>query len=142
MDNPTGANAQMFFSQLNNLSLKEAGRIATIVARAGEAWFELDSVASALEENKKSFLAKIVLEYLDSGLPGAKPGVTRTMPVSQAETRAMGDPRYEEYVKIMVEQRRKANLARVKYDMGRVFIDMQRSNAANERQEMQFTRGQ
>jgi hypothetical protein len=142
MDTNNGANAQTFFATLNNLTLKEAGRIATIVARAGEGWFELDSVASALEENKKSFLAKLVLEYMDNGLPGAKEGTTRAMPVNQAETRATGDPRFQEYVKNMVDARRRANLERVKYDMGRVFIEMQRSNAANERSEMHMTRTQ
>ena len=139
MDGQGGGNAQVFFSQLHGLTFKDASRIATLVARAGEEYFELDSVASALEENKKSYLAKLVLEYMDAGVAGSKPGSTRSLPVSQAEYRAQGDPRFEEYVKNMVEHRRKANLARVKYDMGKIYIEMQRSSNANDRQEMYMT---
>jgi NADP-dependent 3-hydroxy acid dehydrogenase YdfG len=141
MDMNTGTTSRAFFSQLQHMTLKDSSHIATLVSQAGEALFELHSIATALEEGKKSFLAKLTLEYMDNGVATAKPGSTRGMPISQAENRALGDPRYEEYLKNMVEARRKANLERVKYDMGQVYIDMLRTNAANTRSEMNMNRG-
>lgn len=125
------SNVKQFFTQLESLDEKDSARIATLVGQAGEQWFEADAIASSQEEQRKNYLAKLTLEYLESGMGN------RSIPVSQAEMRAYADPRYEEYVTAMVDARKRANLARVKYDMGKVYIDMQRSVMATKRTELQ-----
>lgn len=130
--------ARSFFSELGSLTFRDSAKIATLVAQAGEDWYEADSLASSLEEQKKNYLAKLTLEYLEAGVAPSRAGAApKAIPVSQAEMRALADPRYEEYLKNMVDARKRANLSRVRYDMGKVYIDMQRSVMATQRQEMQ-----
>lgn len=127
-----------FYAKLNELSFKEPHKIAEAINLAGDEWADADAIASGQEEQKKNYLARLIIEYLDTGGSApSKPGATpRAMPVSQAEFRAQADPRYEDYVRNMVAARRKAVLAKVRYDMGKLYIEMQRSAMATKRQEM------
>jgi len=125
------------FSELDGYSFKDAGHIATLVGQAGESWCSANALASAQEEQRKNYLAKLTLEYMAAGTASDKPGApAKAMPMSQADLRAQADPRYQEYIANMVEFRKRANQTRVLFDMGKVYIDMQRTAMANKRQEL------
>lgn len=107
------------------------------VIALGEAWAEQDAAASSLEETRKSLLAKVTLEYIEGGLrSGALGEKPKAMPVSQAELKALADPRYEAHLELMVQARREANIHRVRYDLGRMRIELMRSLQATLRNEM------
>jgi hypothetical protein len=115
-------------------------RLAQAVANAGYNWSELDGAASALEETKKTLLAKLTLGYMEFGMAGgegAKAGKPLTR--AEAEVRAMADKRYVEFVTSMVKAREQAHRARVKYDTGKIYIEMLRSRQATLRAEMSFS---
>lgn len=106
------------------------------VIDAGEEWADEDAAASALEETRKTVLAEITLEVQAAALveKGAK------LPISQAETKAMADPRYREHIEQMVTHRKLANRARVRYDMGKMRLELMRSVQATLRNEMFLNR--
>lgn len=129
--------SRSFFAELESIPLRESPRIAAIIARAGEDWSELNAVASSQEEQKKNYLAKLTLDYLESGRAASTPGgAPKAVPMNQAELRALADPRYDEYIKNMVDARRRSNIARVRYDTGKMFVELQRSTMATQRQEL------
>jgi len=108
------------------------------VIALGEEWADKDSAASALEESKKSVLAKLVTEHLEKGRSGESP---RGISVSAAELKALGDPKYEVHVDLMVQARKEANKARVRYDMGKMQLELIRSLQATLRSEMNLNKG-
>lgn len=111
------------------------------VVALGEAWAEQDAAASSLEETRKTLLAKVTLEYLEGGLrSGALGEKPKTMPVSQAELKALADPRYEAHLEMMVQARRESHIHRVRYDLGRMRIELMRSLQATLRNEMHLGR--
>jgi hypothetical protein len=114
--------------------------LADEVIRVGEQWADNDAAASALEETKKTMLARLTLEYLEghskSGGLGEKP---RPMPVSQAELRALCDGRYEQHIDLMVAARKEAQIYRVRYDLGRMRLELMRSLQATLRNEMRIS---
>lgn len=121
-----------------SLSELSPDKLAQSVANAGYKWSELDGAASALEETKKTLLAKLTMEYMEFGVGGgAKIGKPLTR--AEAEVRAMADKRYVDHVKSMVTAREDANRARVKYDTGKIYIEMLRSRQATLRAEMNFS---
>lgn len=118
-----------------SLSELSPDRLAQAVAKAGYSWSELDGAASSLEEAKKTLLAKLTLEYMDFG---AREGTGAGKPLTraEAEVRALADKRYAEFVANMVKARQDSNRARVKYDTGKIYIEMIRSRQATLRAEM------
>jgi hypothetical protein len=56
--------------------------------------------------------------------------------VSKAELLAESDDRYIEHVTKMVDARKDANIAKVRYDTARTWTDLMRTEAANRRVEM------
>lgn len=125
-----------FFKSLKAADIQDPTDISTLVADAGAEWYQNDAGAAALEESKKSVLAKLVLEYMESRVPGAAGAAPKAISFAQAEQRALADPRYEAHVEMMVSMRKSANLSRVRYDMGRMYLELQRSANATRRQEM------
>jgi hypothetical protein len=115
-------------------------RLTAEVTVLGEEWADSEAAASSLEETRKSVLAKLILEYVESRLSGDVGSKARTMPVAQAEARALSDPRYEQHVELMVNARREAQRARVRYDMGKMKLELMRSLQATMRQEMHMAR--
>lgn len=91
----------------------------------GESWADLDAAASLLEELRKSVLGKLVLEFTASGMPAGK-----------AEHAAYDATEYREHVASMVEARRKATRARVRWDTGRAHVELMRSAESTKRAEM------
>lgn len=125
-----------FFRALKGADLMEPTAITTLVADAGADYFQNDAAASVLEESKKSVLAKLVLEHMETRVAGTAGGAPKPLSFAQAEQRALADPVYEAHLDMMVAARKNANLARVRYDMGRMYLELQRSANATRRQEM------
>ncbi len=115
-------------------------RLTTDVIKTGEEWVDQDAAASSLEETKKTLLAKLTLEYIEGGLRsggvGEKP---KAMSATAAELRALSDPRYEQHLELMVQARQEANRFRVRYDMGKMKLELMRSLQATMRNEMRMS---
>lgn len=107
-------------------------RLTEEVIKLGEAWADQDAAASILEETKKTMLAKLATEYIELSAP-------KTLSASAAELRALSDPRYETHLQMMVKSRQEANRLRVRYDMGRMKLELMRSLQATIRNEMRMT---
>lgn len=101
----------------------EPEKIAQEMSKRGLAWAELEQAANMLEETRKSVIASAVLTAEGS---------------SQAakEAAALNSPLVRDHIKAMVEARGKATIARVNYDVFRVFADHVRSKMATDRAEM------
>jgi hypothetical protein len=93
------------------------------LVKYGEDWADKDAAASLLEENKKSVLAKYKNES-DGKSEAAK------------ESLALCHPEYLDHVAQMIESRRQANRARVRYDSAKVLAEMRRSEESTRRAEM------
>ena len=89
----------------------------------GHEWSDADAAASALEETRKSVLAEVKLSC---------EGKT----VAEREAQALAGVGYRDHVAAMVEARRKANRARVNYNVALVWADVVRSKEATARAEM------
>lgn len=89
---------------------------------SGEAWATANASADMLEEVKKSVLSQIMQDY--EGSHAAK------------ESLALADDRYRAHIKAMVEARREANLARVKWEAQKMYAELVRTKAASERAAM------
>lgn len=114
-------------------------KLTAEVIRAGEDMADKDAAASAMEETKKTLLASLTLEYLSGGASsGALGEKAKALPVSQAEIRALADPRYEQHLDLMVAARKEAQRARVHYDMGRMRLELMRTVMATLRNEMRL----
>lgn len=117
----------------------DPNKLASEVVALGEDWADKDAAASALEETKKTVLARLTLEYVSTGSSGAAGERSRSMPISQAELRSLSDPRYEQHLELMVSAREQANRARVRYDLGRMRLELMRSAQATLRNEMRIS---
>lgn len=109
-------------------SLLSAERIYASMCKAGEDWSDLDAAASALEETKNPMLAKFTLEAIARGAKS----------VAAAETEALANPVYIKHLENMVEARRLANRAKVKWVSVQVLAEVRRSQESTRRQEMKF----
>lgn len=93
----------------------------------GEDWADKNSAAELLRENRKSIRAQIAVQYL--GKAGS---------VAKAEIMADSDGDYLKHIGEMVKAERAANIARVNYDGYKTYIELLRSQGANERAAMQM----
>jgi hypothetical protein len=91
----------------------------------GEEWADVSAAADLLEETRKSVRAQIALKYL----PEAKTG-------NKAELMAEADSEYMTHIANMVDARRKANIAKVRYDASKTWCDMLRTQESTRRTEM------
>jgi hypothetical protein len=114
-------------------------RLTAEVITVGESWADQDAAASTLEETKKALLARLTMEYIAGGSSGGLGEKPKPMPVSQAELKALSDPRYEQHLELMVQARQEANRHRVRYDMGRMRLELMRSLQATMRNEMRMS---
>lgn len=89
---------------------------------AGEAWAEAEAAAQLLEETRKTVLSQIKSKY--EGSDAAK------------ETLALATQDYSDHIKQMVNARREANKARVRWDSLKIYADLMRTKAASARAEM------
>lgn len=104
------------------------------VTTVGERWAEADGEASMLEETKKTMLAQFTMEHQKGGAAtGGKP-----MSMAQAESMALADPRYKEFLEGMVTARKNANKLKVQYEAGKTKTEFLRTMIANKRAELQM----
>jgi lambda repressor-like predicted transcriptional regulator len=97
--------------------------LAAELTKRGEDWADKNAAADLLEENKKTLLAELTLQWPQDSM-------------AKAEARAKAACRYLEHIKLMVEARRQANKARVSYDSIRAFEGMWRTNESTKRAEL------
>lgn len=97
--------------------------IAERMRLAGEEWSDLDAAANMLEETRKSVLAELVNQ--------SKGGS-----IAAKESEALANPDYKEHINKMVEARRNANRARVRYDTAKAWVELVRTSEATKRAEM------
>ena len=110
------------------------------VTDLGEAWAKANAAAAALEETRKSLLAKLTREYMNGGLrSGAAGERPKAVSVAGAEQAALQDDRYTTHLDLMVASREQSDIARVRYDMGKMRLELMRSQLATVRQEMRFS---
>lgn len=113
--------------KLANSALTDPAKFAQGIVSRGELWADANAAADLLEETKGTLLGKILKEHLDQ--PGWK-----------AEALAKADSRFEEHLRAMVDARRLANLARVRYDGAKAMGEFARSAESTRRAEMQAIR--
>lgn len=101
----------------------DSDRAYDALIKSGEDWADKDAAAALLEETKKTLLAKLKNEV------EAKSDASK-------ETSALCHPDYAEHLRLMVEARRVANKARVKYDAAKTLAEMRRSEESTRRAEM------
>lgn len=97
--------------------------IAERMRLAGEEWSDLDAAANMLEETRKSVLAELMNQSQASSM-------------AARESDALADPAYKLHVTNMVNARKDANRARVKYDTARAWVELVRTSEATKRAEM------
>lgn len=103
----------------SNLPLSEQFRIIA------KKWVDADAAANILEESKSAFLSRSMAELGD-------------MPVSKAEMTVKASEGWDEYIKTMVEARKKAALLKVQLEYIRMQFSEWQSHAATRRAEMKL----
>lgn len=91
--------------------------------KAGEDWADKQAAAELLEETKKSVLAKLMSESSGGSM-------------AAREMLALADDSYTDFLTGMVNARKAANKARVRYDSARVLAELRRSQESTRRAEM------
>lgn len=109
--------------QGHNSRTLDPDQTAYELEQRGMTWADANAAADALEEAKKSILSEYTLKA--SG---------RTQ--GERQDGALASPEYREHLARMVEARRAANRARVRYDSYKVMIELERSRHATERAAM------
>lgn len=108
-----------------NVRFLDADALCDEAEAAGLTWADAKAAYEALEQTRKSVLAQGMKSYLEEGLP-----------TNKAETNALAEPAYVEFVKRMVKAGHAADRARVQYDVLRIRIELLRTNASTERAAM------
>lgn len=85
----------------------------------GLEWSDADAAFKALEDTLKTVLAEAFLES-----DGA---------VAVRDAKARISPMVKEHLKAMADARKAMNAAKVSYDVARVFVDLERTNASGQR---------
>lgn len=97
--------------------------IAERMRLAGEEWSDLDAAANMLEESRKSILAELINQASGGS-------------IAAREYEALANPAYKLHITNMVNARREANRARVKYDTAKAWVELVRTSEATKRAEM------
>lgn len=88
-------------------------------------WADKHAAASLLEETEKALLSEISIHYRST--------VDDVRSDIAAERMARASVQYRDHIRKMVEARRVANRARAAYDAYRAFVELRRTQMANER---------
>lgn len=99
----------------------EPDKIYHALIESGDDWADKDAAANLLEETKKSVLAGIAQDH-----PGS---------VAAAEQKALASQTYQEHVEAMVEARRQANKAKVRYMALQTLAELRRTQESTRRAE-------
>lgn len=93
------------------------------LVKLGEEWADKDAAANALEESYRTVKAEALLDA---------DGNT----VSEREAQMLIDGRVAEHRDKMIEAKRESNRAKVRYDIGRVRVELMRTLESTRRAEM------
>jgi phosphoribosyl-ATP pyrophosphohydrolase len=88
--------------------------------KLGEDWSDLNYAADLLEETRKTLISKLANECGETSM-------------AAKDNYALRQGAYDEHVRKMVAARRDANKAKVQYDSAKIWAELKRTEAANER---------
>jgi len=86
----------------------------------GEEWADAQAAAELLEETKKPLLSQLSTECNEQS-------------AAAKEAFALRHPDYRKHIEIQVKARKAANKAKVRFDGAKVWVDLLRTQNANER---------
>lgn len=109
----------------SNVPFLDIDRLCHEAEEAGIAWADAKAGYEALEQSRKSILATGMKSYFEEGMTAAK-----------AETFALADRSYQDFVRRMVAAGHAADRARVRFDILKTRIELLRTNASTERAAM------
>ena len=98
-------------------------KLAEQYAQAGKDWCDRRAAADVLLRTCKNMKAKIALRYMEENGGG----------VSKAELIADASDEYDQYCRKAIEAQKEENLASVRYEQIKTYIDMVRTVEASER---------
>lgn len=99
--------------------LMSAEKLAAELRKRGDDWADKDAAYRALDEVQKSILAEAFLKTEG--------------PVAEREAKARASALFAGHLDVIAKARQEANRARVAYDVYRTYVDLLRTNAANQR---------
>ena len=106
-------------------TMVDVDRLCDELETAGTAWADAKAAYEALSETRKTVLAKGTKDHMGSGVP-----------TNKAETLALADESYHEFIKKMIYAGRTADRAKVRFDVIKTRIELLRTNASTERAAM------
>jgi hypothetical protein len=109
--------------------MNAADALAVQICSAGEKWSDLDAAANLLEETKATLLADLMRQAPEGTALGLR------------EIYAKSDATYKQHIEAMVEARRVANRARVRYQSLQVLADLRRTQESTRRAELRALGG-
>lgn len=98
--------------------------LAQELSERGLAWADANAAAEALEETKAVVLSQLAMERIQGGDSAAK-----------AELFAKASPQYRDHLTKMVDARKAANRAKVRFDTYKAYIELARSAESTRRAE-------
>lgn len=98
-------------------------RTYAALVQAGEEWADAEAAAQLLEETRKTVLAEEMRKSTASS-------------IAAKEMEALASDTYRRFVEGMVNARKAANKARVRYDSAKVLSELRRSQESSRRAEM------
>lgn len=107
------------------LARLDPNKLRAKIVQLGEDYADKDAAANHLEESRKSLLAALMLSAAGKSQ-------------AEREMHALASEGYREHVKQMVDARRDAVKARVRYDAAKTWVEMVRSIESTKRAEMQI----
>lgn len=111
----------------NPLARLDAGAVFVRLIELGEAWADRQAAASLFEETKGATLARLTVERMDERTSRA-----------QAETLAMASDEWLSHVEGMVQAKKSAQKAMVRWKSALMWAEMLRSQNATRREEMRL----
>jgi hypothetical protein len=103
----------------------DSEKVYDSLVKAGEDWADKEAAAALLEETRKSVIARLMNEAAQTSVAGK-------------EMQALSDESYVDFVTGMVNARKAANKAKVRYDSAKVLAELRRSEESTRRAEMTF----
>ena len=102
-------------------------KIIVLAGRAGADWADKEAAASILEEVKSTLLSSLAVAHIAAGDA-----------IGTAEHKAKADQKYRSHIESMVEARKMANRARVRWINAQMYVELKRTMEASRRAEMKM----
>lgn len=114
-------------SNMDGVGRRDPTAVFNRMVEMGDSWADHDAAANLLEETKKTRLAQLTLEVAARGEVKSR---------VSAEMVALASPAYLEHVKAMVDARKEANRAQVRFKSAQAWLEFVRTLEATKRAEM------